>query len=94
MPQSDITLNAHIAYDLNQIDRATEMAARRAQGALGSYTNNFKQFQQSIDAATSRVTAFGLTVGIFVGIKQAIGAIVTSTIQMEKSLTDINVILG
>lgn len=94
MPQADLTVNAAIAYDLNQIDRATEMAARRAQGALGSYTNNFKQFQQSIDAATSRVTAFGLTVGIFVGIKQAITSVVKSTIEMEKGLTDINVVLN
>ena len=57
MAQSDIALNVTAAFDLNQLDQAAMNAGRRMQGVLGSYTTNFKQFQQSIDAATSRVTA-------------------------------------
>lgn len=96
MAATDLLLTAGIAFDEAQVDRATRSIATKIERtfALGRYTTDFKQFEQSIDAAVSRVTAFGLTAGIFFTVKNAMMALVSSSVEVEKGLTDINVILG
>lgn len=97
---ADFTLQAALEFNDGQIGREVERVSRKASAimdkhfALGRYTTDFKQFQQSIDAATSRVTAFGLTAGIYFTIKSAIQGVVKATVEMEKGLTNINVILN
>lgn len=96
----DIVINAAVKFNDTQLRAASERAASSVQRAfssrnpLGTYTTDFKHFQQAIEAATSRVTAFGLTAGVFFTVKRALVGLVESTIQVEKGLTNINVILN
>ena len=92
----DAILTAEWRFDEAKMDRQARMAAQKMERAfaLGQYTTNFNQFEKSIQAATSRVLAFGLTVGIFVGIKRGLEEAVKAAINVEKSLTDINIILN
>lgn len=61
---------------------------------LGRITGDFDQFEKSLDAANARVLAFGASAGLILGVQRAFAALVRETIQVEKALTDINVILG
>ena len=61
---------------------------------LGRITGNMSEFQKSLDASTARVFAFGATVGVINGIAEGFKAVVASVIEVEKALTDINVVMG
>ena len=62
--------------------------------SLGRITGNASEFQKSMDAATARVFAFGATAAVIQTINQSFKALVSSTIQVEKRLVEINSILG
>ena len=62
--------------------------------SLGRITGNASEFQKSMDAATARVFAFGATAAVIQTINQSFKALLTSTIQVEKRLVEINSILG
>jgi hypothetical protein len=61
---------------------------------LSAATASASEFDKSLAAANARVIAFGASAGIVVKVQQAFSALVKSTIDVEKSLKDINVILG
>lgn len=61
---------------------------------LSAATANASEFDKSLAAANARVIAFGASAGLVVKVQQAFAALVKSTIDVEKSLKDINVILG
>jgi TP901 family phage tail tape measure protein len=61
---------------------------------LGKITSDAKDFEKSINAATSRVLAFSATVGSLYALGAALKSIVSTTIEVEKALTDIKVISG
>jgi TP901 family phage tail tape measure protein len=61
---------------------------------LGSMAKSADQFAQSIQAANQRVLAFGASAGTIYAIEKAFRFLVSSTIEVEKRLTEINVILG
>lgn len=61
--------------------------------SLGRITGQASEFNKSLDAANARVLAFGASAGILFSISRGFTEIVKSTIDVEKSLTDINVIL-
>lgn len=61
---------------------------------LGRITASFREFDKSLEASNARVLAFGASAGIILGVQRAMANMVKSTIEVEKSLTDINVILG
>ena len=61
---------------------------------LSAATAKANEFEKSMNAAYARVIAFGASAGIIVKVQQAFSNLVKSTIEVEKSLKDINVILG
>ena len=63
------------------------------QQPLGRISGDMSEFQKSLDASTARVFAFGATVGVINGVADAFKATAQAIIDVEKSLTDINVIM-
>ena len=63
------------------------------QQPLGRISGDMSEFQKSLDASTARVFAFGATVGVINGVADAFKATTQAIIDVEKSLTDINVIM-
>ena len=59
----------------------------RIQGQLG-------EFNKSLQASNARVLAFGASAGAIFAVQQAFSALVRSTIDVEKKLAEINVVLG
>ena len=61
---------------------------------LGRITGQVTEFEKSMEAANARVLAFGASAGSIYVIKSAFDKLVSSTIEVEKALADINVVLG
>ena len=61
---------------------------------LGRITGQADEFTKSMEAANARVFAFGASVGIINGVSKAFGALVKNTIEVEKSLAEINTVLN
>jgi TP901 family phage tail tape measure protein len=61
---------------------------------LGRITGAANEFQKSLDASNARVIAFGASAGLIFTVEKAFTSLVKSTIDVQKSLTDINVILN
>ena len=61
---------------------------------LGRITGKVNEFTKSLDASNARVIAFGASAGIIYGLQRAFTALVSSSIEVQKSLQDINVILN
>jgi len=69
-------------------------AVNNFNNSLGRITGQASEFDKSINAATARVFAFGAAVSIINGLSTAFKALVSSTIEVEKRLTEIGSILG
>lgn len=61
---------------------------------LGRITGKVSEFEKSLEASNARVLAFGASAGAVYAVQRAFSDIVKSTIEVEKSLTDINVVLN
>ena len=61
---------------------------------LGRITGAANEFQKSLDASNARVIAFGASAGLIYTVEKAFTSLIKSTIDVQKSLTDINVILN
>ena len=61
---------------------------------LSAATVNANEFEKSMAAANARVIAFGASAGLIFQFQRALRETVKATIEVEKSLTDINVVLG
>ena len=61
---------------------------------LGQITGDINEFQKSLDASVARTFAFGAAVGVVNQVNQAFKALVTTTIEVQKELANINVLLG
>jgi len=61
---------------------------------LGRITGASNEFQKSLDASNARVIAFGASAGSIFAVEKAFVSLIKSTIDVEKSLTDINIILN
>jgi len=61
---------------------------------LGKITGQADQFTKSMEAANARVFAFGASVGVIGAVSKALSSLVADTIKVEKSLADINSVLG
>jgi len=61
---------------------------------LGRISGDMGEFQKSLDASVARTLAFGAAVGVLNAVTQGFKAMVTSAVEVEKALTDINVILN
>ena len=74
--------------------RGLGSAAKRYQQPLGRITGQVTEFGKSLEASNARVLAFGASAGVIYKITQAFDFLVKSTIDVEKTLKDINVILN
>ena len=61
---------------------------------LSAATVNASEFEKSMAAANARVIAFGASAGLILQVQRALKETVRATIEVEKSLTDINVVLN
>jgi len=61
---------------------------------LGRISASVNEFNKSLEASNARVLAFGASVGALYSVQRAMTELVKSTIEVEKSLKDINVILN
>ena len=96
-------INLDISGNTRQLDRDIQKTVNRVYSInlktkgdqpLGRITGKVNEFNKSLDASNARVIAFGASAGIIFGIERAFSALVTATIEVQKSLQDINVILN
>ena len=67
---------------------------RQFTGPLGKITGSVSEFNKSLEASNARVIAFGASVGIIQGVQKALAGMVTSAIDVERQMTEINVVMG
>ena len=61
---------------------------------LGRITQSANEFTKSLEASNARVIAFGLSVSIINGISDAFKALVVEAVRFEKTMADINAVMG
>ena len=61
---------------------------------LGKITGSVSEFNKSLEASNARVIAFGASVGIIQGVQKAFASLVQTTIEVERKMTEINVVMG
>ena len=103
---SNVTLNvganlnpANLVRQLNQVQaqHGTFNMTLNTKGfrqPLGRITGDLGEFQNALDASIARTLAFGAAVGVVNGVANAFKTMVSSAIDVEKKLADINVILN
>ena len=83
-----VSLNASLNVKLNPTSLAS--SSKQIQHALGRITGQASEFQKSLDASTARVFAFGATTAVINGVSQSFKKLVSTTIEVEKKLIEIN----
>lgn len=99
-----------VSADTSQMERQIQSAASNARVSvradlnaaglenftrpLGRLTGQADEFSKSMEAANARVLAFGASVGVVNAISSAFKNLVASTIEVEKSLTQISAVGG
>jgi TP901 family phage tail tape measure protein len=99
-----------VSADTSQMERQIQSAASNARvnvrvdlnaaglenfsRPLGKLTGQADEFSKSMDAANARVLAFGASVGVVNAISNGFKELVKSTIEVEKSLTEISAVGG
>jgi TP901 family phage tail tape measure protein len=107
MATAPVTVNANLNFNPaslraagNQVQSAfgninlPSRAVNNFNNSLGRITGQASEFDKSINAATARVFAFGAAVSIINGVSTAFKALISSTIEVEKRLTEISSIIG
>jgi len=61
---------------------------------LGRITGQVSEFNKSLEASNARVLAFGASAGAVYAVGKAFSEVIKATIQVEKQLADINVVLN
>ena len=61
---------------------------------LGKITGAVGEFEKSLEASNARVIAFTASAGVLMGVTRAFQEMAKATVEVEKSLKDINVIMG
>lgn len=100
---SDAILN--IGGDTRQLERDIQRAlsqnfqlkgfdSRTFTQPLGRITGQLGEFDKSLEASNARVVAFGASAGAIYLLGDAFKSVIKSTIEVEKSLTEINNVLG
>ena len=64
------------------------------QQPLGRITASASEFEKSMEAANARVLAFGASAGAIFVVKKAFETLISSTVEVETKMTEINSILG
>jgi len=87
-------LESVINRAVNQKRKIGSLDVRGFEQPLGRITGKSSEFQKSLEASNARVIAFGASAGMIYSVQTAMSKLVESTIEVEKALTDINVLLG
>jgi TP901 family phage tail tape measure protein len=96
-------INLDIGGDTRRLDRDIQKTVNKVYNInlktkgdqpLGRITGQVNEFNKSLDASNARVIAFGASAGIIFGVERAFTALLTSVVEVQKSLQDINVILN
>ena len=91
--QANLNLNTAPALaDFNKF--ASAISSVNFTQPLGRITGDAAEFKKSLEAATARVTAFGLTAGAIYRVSQAIREGAKATIEVDKQLVELNTFLG
>ena len=61
---------------------------------LGKITASSNEFNKSLEASNARVLAFGASAGLVFGVNKAFEGLLKSAVDVQKALTDINVIFN
>lgn len=91
--QFDAAVNRSQAK-LNKSMALKPVNAKQFTQPLGKISRSVSEFDKSMEAANARVLAFGASTGVFIGVQRALGGLVTTTIEVEKAMKDINVVLN
>ena len=81
-------LKALKTVEFSQID------TKKSSQALGRITGQVSEFNKSLEASNARVIAFGASAGAIFAVEKAFSSLISSTVEVEKKLTDINVLLN
>jgi TP901 family phage tail tape measure protein len=81
------------ALDKRGLSKLT-LDSRRLTEPLGRITGKVDEFTKSLEASNARVLAFTASAGALFAITKAFREMVKATVEVEKSLADINVILN
>lgn len=89
-------LEKDVLSALNRIQSKSNLSlnTRNFSQPLGKITGLANEFQKSLEASNARVVAFGASAGLIYAVQKSFSSLVTTTIEVEKSLTDINVVLN
>jgi len=82
------SFNASLNVQLNTA--SLNASTKQISNALGRITGQASEFQKSLDASTARVFAFGATTVVLNSITQSFKKLVSTTIEVEKRLIEIN----
>ena len=85
MPQS---FNASLNVQLNAA--SLNASTKQISNALGRITGQASEFQKSLDASTARVFAFGATTVVLNGVTQSFKKLLSTTVDVQKRLIEIN----
>jgi TP901 family phage tail tape measure protein len=73
---------------------AIGLDTRNATKALGQISGNVKNFEASLAASNARVIAFGASTAVLGGVIAGFKELANATVEVEKSLTDVNRVFG
>lgn len=90
-------LEAAVQAAVNRIRRTPIKITVDDKGAtqpLGNMKRGADEFTKSMEAANARIIAFGASMAIINGVADSFKAMVRNMVEVEKSLADINVVMG
>ena len=82
------SFNASLNVSINPA--SLNASTKQVSQALGRITGQASEFQKSLDASTARVFAFGATTAVLNGVTQSFKKLVSTTIEVQKRLIEIN----
>lgn len=96
-------INISVGGDTRKLERDIQRSVNKnyninlktkGEQPLGRITGKVNEFTKSLDASNARVIAFGASAGLIFGLQRAFEALVSSTINVQKSLAEINTVLN
>lgn len=90
-------LEAQVQAAVNRIRKTPIRITIDDKGAtqpLGNMKRGADEFTKSMEAANARILAFGASMAIINGVSDAFKGMVRNMVEVEKSLADINVVMG
>lgn len=87
-------MEAQVRAVINKLNNQQFNPNFSAFAPLGRISKDASQVEKSLEAANARVLAFGASAGVFALVSAGLRKMVTDSVNVEKALLDINVILG